>query len=87
VHRCEIGRRTSESTTRTFVRGALIVALFPFRTNGKRHNTKSSRKPLITVPPPWSSYDPVFEAMDRVENDYHRFARRIADQRRYNEIR
>jgi hypothetical protein len=26
--------------------------------------------------PPWALYDPVFDTVDRIENDYHRFARR-----------
>jgi len=28
------------------------------------------RKPLITMPPPWASRDPVFKTMERIENNY-----------------
>jgi hypothetical protein len=63
------------------------MALFHFHGNGKPRKTKRSRERLITMPPPWASYDPVFETMDRIENDYHRFARRVTEQRRQNPIR
>lgn len=59
------------------------MALFSFHANRKPRN----RKPLITVPAHWAAYDPVFETMDRFENDYHRFARRTAEHRQRNDIR
>jgi hypothetical protein len=55
------------------------VLLFSFRTKGKPRKIASVRKPLITVPQ-WASYDPVFDTVDRIENDYHRFRQRRAEQ-------
>lgn len=55
------------------------MLLFSFRPKGNRRKAKRVRNPLITAPPPWASYDPVFDAFDRIENDYHRFARRKSE--------
>lgn len=49
---------------------------FSFRTKSKQ------RKPLIAVPPQLASYDPVFDTLNLIENDYHRFCRRAAEQHR-----
>ncbi|HEX5114851.1 MAG TPA: hypothetical protein VFW65_06615 [Pseudonocardiaceae bacterium] len=57
------------------------MSLFSFGAKGKQRIARG-RKPLITVPPQLASYDPVFDTVDRIENDYHRFARRMTEQRR-----
>lgn len=48
---------------------------FSFRTKGKREIARGW-KPLL---PQWASFDPVFDTVDRIENDYHRFVQRKAE--------
>ncbi|HEX5401878.1 MAG TPA: hypothetical protein VFX16_06210 [Pseudonocardiaceae bacterium] len=55
------------------------MSLFSFRTNRKLR--KNGRRLLSVVPPQLASYDPVFDAVDRIENDYHRF--RLRETERY----
>jgi hypothetical protein len=55
------------------------VLLTCLRAKGNRRKITTVRKPLITVPSQLSLYDPVFDSVDRIENDYHRFCQRTAE--------